>query len=138
MRPLLTINAYGSVIDNSRKNYAGNYTGAMGPIGPTGPTGPTGPIGGAFISASIPAIATNSTSGASLVWNGSGAGWISSYISGATAASGYGKSLTHVNPSTSVSVGPKYISILGGSFYKDQPDDYPKYRNIISGSFINK
>jgi hypothetical protein len=115
MKNILTINAYGIVTNRSNHAVITNNVGFVG-------------------YSTTNSIINTATSGQILVHTGNG-------------------NLQFVKPGVQYSMGgpnaavihlpesqpkPKYISTLGGTFFKDQKDNIIKYQPVIKGSFTNK
>jgi hypothetical protein len=111
MKDILVVNGYGNIIDRSgSKLFNVNISGSS-------------TISSVKVGQGATGASFATSSGNVMVWNGSSLNW-QGY--GATAASG------------STPVGPKYISTVGGTFFKIQKDELVKYQNVIYGSFNNK
>lgn len=122
MKDILVIQPQGYVVDKSNRYYANisgstvfTYYGGMGATYASGP---------------LNLVINQGGSGQVAAWNGANITWGTPQPSTATAYS-YG-----VQPATNV--GPKYISAVGGVFYKDQVADKSKYIPTIIGKFSNK
>jgi hypothetical protein len=117
MKDILVVNGHGNIIDRSKLfvNISGGSVISFN-IG-------QGAATASFATGSVFTLQSAPSSGNVVVYNGSSINWQNQY---ATAVS------------SSTSVGPKYISVVGGVFFKDQKDELVKYQNVIFGSFNNK